>query len=420
MMRHKNIFSERSILFTTRSTWLIGGTLLQFWQFRLLEPSQFVYISVANLAAGIISQFDLGFSNLFVSNHLENSNITNNYKDEQRILFSELNSHRKTLIILFSFWTLLSIFFALWPVIFDQTPYALQNVHYLISIVGLSLSSVSAFLSKLISTLGKRIELQIFQLCTILIQIVLFAIYRNFIIAILNLLVFPILIISYWIYLNSNIASQVTQESKHEMKPFMLNLRLQSVQIIGLTVTVITPFIAIFYLNTTAAAASQLLLKFAAVLVTLGSAFYLTIQRDSYKLNLKEYFLQIRIAIMMSFIFSTVLILIILAIGLLESLGAEQPNMISYFTFIGFVSLQPFNISLYFLVMRNRGYGTLIVSGLSNLTILIFLAILLISHIGIDAVYPSIFCASLVSALPMVLKLRAIKFFKFTIEGADK
>jgi len=412
--------SGRLRIFATRATWLTGGVLLQLWQFRVLDASEFVYISVASLAAGIISQFDLGFSNLFVSTHLEDSNRTRNPKEELQILFNGLRNHQTSLRLLFIFWTLLSTLFALWPIILAQSLYSMERNAYLISIVGLSLNAVSVFLSKLISTLGQRIELQVLQLCTIVIQIILFAIYKNFTIAIINLLVFPILIIAYWKYLGSKATDNAALHSGNGERSFMLNFKLQFSQIIGLTITLITPFIAIFYLNAESAAVIQLLIKFSAVLVTLGSAFYLTVQRDSYKMDLKEYFSQIRSAMVISLLLSTSLFSIIHVFGLLESLGAEQPNYISYLSFVVFVTLQPLNISLYFLVMKTRGYGTLLISGLSNLTTLITLALGLISHVGINAVYPSILLANVASAIPIILKLRAINFFEFPREDISE
>ena len=403
-MNLEKLKANQSVL--TRLIWLFLGILLQLFQFRTLIAADFVYLSIITIASGVISQLDLGFSNLLTSSHLRENMSTGSNSSEWKAIYSKVLANLSVLIWIILFWLIISISIAFWPTLLGFSAYEGSITTYVLASCALLMNSISAFTSKIMLAIGLKNKLQHLQLISILIQFGLYVFHRNLNIALAGLFLFPVLLHLYILgpCKKSSRMSQIRMEKSTNYK--MIEFNLQLVQIVGVITTLVTPFLAIHFLSEQNTAALQLQLKISSVLITIGGAFYLSIQRDSYKTLFMVFKKQVLLASIVSLILAVATVLAIHIGRSSIGLQSDMPSPVSWFALISFVSLQPINIGLFYLLLRDSKFRILLLSGLLNLGFLVALLVIFSPRYSIDAFFPSILVSSCVSSIPMLKNVR--------------
>jgi hypothetical protein len=227
----------------------------------------------------------------------------------------------------------------------------------------------------------------------------------------LGLAILPTGVIIYFIWKNNKYASLRNTDLEIESSSKGTDLRLQYVQIIGLLTTLSIPITAVHSLDSISNAVLQVQLKIATVIITVGGAFYLSIQRDAYAASKKLFKSKIIPAMLFSFMLSMI---ISFMVNLNQSrLGFVEvmPDFLSWLSLTIYVTLQPLNISVFYLVMRFKFYSTLALAGTLNFILFVGLANISAPRLGLNAFFYSIVFSSVISAIPMYRKLKSRSFF---------
>lgn len=356
------LFSRQIFSLTVKSLSVAVGTFLQILLFRNLSSDAFAFVLVVSILAAVIGQIDFGLIASVSIQLLNKSKVEKFDLISLSIVKIILIEFRQRIVSLFAIWVIFSsvtIFFLL-AKIKDLGVSTLMLAS--VTLAAILFQGFSSLILRLLLTLGKSNRVLIAQLVGSLIQVVLFLKYPSIFTAVSTLIISPLIFILIAFWPNKFNPYEKFQMEEQFKEMHGINWNLQFTQILGAAVTLLIPYLSIYLLSSENAATFQLQYKIALVLIGVVSSTYINALRFSI-LHSRD---QIKKIILNSTILSVVItsIAVLFLVKYWEALlqNSNSPNSHSWIGMSVFIVVQPLIQVLFFVVMGQEQYKTLIQS----------------------------------------------------------
>lgn len=377
--------------------------IYQIALFKHLPSQEFLYWSITGLMTGLIGYIDLGFSNRFITRHLQFMKLNKrdwDFNSELNLLIKmAMESKRKFRIVFMYVSIACMIFNSLAIFIFVEFHPAI----FLCSLLVLMLNAIMFYLVQFSALLDRNLTVLSCQLLGSLAQAILALFSHNLILNLLALGITPILGLLVWIKRIKAENDYFVQATFVEyVQDVTFNGKMQSIQLIGILTTLTTQFIPPMILPFNEIATSQIQLRISLSIIAIVTSLNMSALRLITLSPLKETLE--RIKLMFLFSFGLVSVFFVCSFFLWDSFLSEKmpPSPSSLFLFSLYVLSQPFAQGLYFFHLKNEHYHRLLFASLFQFLIQIFSLITSVQFLRSNAIPFSLLLASLLSAIPLL------------------